>query len=546
MSSYGKQRASSEGLERFSGVAICKPGVSMNIQTASADKGPTYFRIYPEISEAGVELPQFQSADPFDWSCWMKFEKYVRNAGVNGKFTCLTRTKILLDKGTKHRIGNEVSAHEVRELIAQDKVIEDLADINYSGPLEYFFQNLYWGIKKSPGAFPPEWTTWIDKKGAALPRVDAGGLLQGILIQQNGKAQPRGGDGYFSHPVLMMLTKTAREELENMCKTEVPNYRGRPDDYPARFVSGDLVSCQSGCPISIVLKPGTGREVSQYQIVSTRQVFPLPVQLVARDWKPWDKFLNYLTEQEQLDMLCRYFPPEAVDYIFQGTVGWRSMLPPQIQGAFIRRGAPVATPAITAPQPGQVAGSPAFQPPPAQAAAAPGWAPPPGVAPGAPVWGAPPPASNGMPLPPSVDAPSPAFSPGGFGGAGQPPPFDPGVSPPVLSGPPFAAPAPSPSVPAWTPPAATAAVPWGSAAGGQPVWQNPQAAPPPAGPVLAPAASQPAPLAFGQPGAVNPPGMQPIGDPAQDQARMESVRRRLADARAKADAANAAAQAPAK
>ncbi len=277
-----------EGIGRYSGVFITNPGMPHVIQKPG-EKGKTVFRIYPEVQN-GQEMPWRMSADPCDFSYWMFSERLVRMAGINDKFTCITAVK-----GQKRE---------------------------FQGPIDRFLTQMHNTIKNAPQTVPQEWLKWVKsykEGGGGLPRTEMGGFLQGALVEEKGK-KLIGGDGRSKpmHPVLLMLTRSAREGIEKQANTEVANYTGAPDDYSKRFASGDVCSLAGGRLLQLTFIESTKESFAHYQVNFLPQTWNLTPakQMVVNEYKPWEKLIRYLTEQEQLDLLVQYFPPEAVDFVF--------------------------------------------------------------------------------------------------------------------------------------------------------------------------------------------------------------------------------------
>lgn len=472
--SYRDEAPGTEGLERYPGFMLLRPGFAHSSHVLTGDKGITVFRIYPEFQQ-GTELRQRIDASSNNFTNWMRFEKVIRKAGVSDKFTCCTRVK-----------GK---------------------DWRYKSPIDRFVADMRKAIEQPAAhSIPLEWAQWKQK----LPNVEFAGLLQGMMIE-SGKRKFAGADGRIRplHPCVLIITRTAREELEKLCNTEIPNYTGNPEDHAARFASGDIVSCAAGKPVAFVFVPKIGHTIPHYEVsVANMQPFPIPPQMVASEWQPWDNLLNFLTEAEQMDLLIKHYPPEAVDRVFHGT-DMHEMLPQGIRGKwqeYLRKIGFAQAPGYPQAPQGAV---PSYLPTgyPQAPAAAPVYPPP--VAPYAP---------SQAPVPPQAPPVAPA----------EVQPYVPG-QPAAHSGVPVAA------------PAAPAAMPWNGQSqfgnvdfGGGPVTEAP-------GPVTSPVVPAVPPQAFNQ---AAPAPVQPVGDPAADASRVMDVRARLANAQAKAAAAAVPQQPP--
>ena len=325
---YKDEAPRQDGLERFSGVMITQVGCQHRTHVAAGQKGRSVFRIFPDMENGNI-LPQRLSADPFDFSSWIKQENAVRMAGVNDKFTCLTRVK-----GASRRDPS---------------------------PIERFLQAMRKALTDTPTLFPEGWKHWIGKDKAELPRVDQAGFLQGALLENAGKVCA-GPDGraQAQKPVLFLLTKTAREGLENLCNSEVPGYKGNPEDYTARFACGDLVSPAGGRPIVLTFVPDSSTTKTHYDVTVDARPVPFKVETVKKFWKPWNEIFYFMTEQEQIALLCKYYPAIAVDWVF-GATPQAKYFPEGVRGAFAaskhqaqaaplgRTYTPATRPAVSAP-----------------------------------------------------------------------------------------------------------------------------------------------------------------------------------------------------
>jgi hypothetical protein len=300
--SYRDDVPRGDGMGRYPGFHLTLPEAKHST-FKPGEKGKTLFRAFPEVQN-GVEMPYRAGPDPYNFTYWMRAEKMVRSMGTSTKFTAFTRVK-----------GK---------------------DRNYIGPIEKFCYTLTKVFKDTPALVPPSWLNWKLNKGA-LPRVEAAGLLQGMLFENSGK-EYKGEDGRYKplFPVILTIAKTAREQLEILCNTEVPGYTGAPDDYNKRFSCGDFISCAGGKLLQLTLVPASGLSFAHYTVSITSKQIPLKPELVAQNFKPWDQLLKFLTVEEQLSLLIQEFPPEAIDFVF-GQGEWASMLGSGIIGKWDNR-----------------------------------------------------------------------------------------------------------------------------------------------------------------------------------------------------------------
>ena len=327
--SYLDAGSNRQGLERFAGVTLTKPGHRHIAQKPSSEKGISQFRIYPYM-EGGVEKPlrlepsvyrqrMGASAGP---TCdnafypWITMEDLITMAGTSSKFTAFARVR---DRDTR-----------------------------YQGPFTKFFRGMYQALKANPRAYPRDWADWIGNRGA-LPMINPVGLIQGILyttagkpvVDQYGKSAPQ-------HPTLLILAKTARESLEQLCNLKYPTAQPDDEDFDRVYPYNQLVSTAKGSAITIIYHPSNGKMIAHYELQVDQQPLPIPTQL-AQEFVPWQNLLYFMDEAEQIGTLLAHFPAEAVDFIL-GSSEFAPLLPQGVKGrwdAFVRSGG------VNAPPPAQ-------------------------------------------------------------------------------------------------------------------------------------------------------------------------------------------------
>jgi hypothetical protein len=79
-------------------------------------------------------------------------------------------------------------------------------------------------------------------RSAAIPRLGAVGLMQGVLLQS-------GTNNYYQapkFPALMMLSSSACSALEDTLNAEVEGYAGDPENWDTRFQCGDILNPDAG------------------------------------------------------------------------------------------------------------------------------------------------------------------------------------------------------------------------------------------------------------------------------------------------------------
>ena len=277
-----------EGLGRWANVKLLVPGSRHALFEASHAKSPTtLFRIFPEFDMQGVEQPMRIGTGPCAFSYWIRGEKATRYFG-SGKLTMCTRVK-----------GKPYS---------------------YEGPVDRFASAMRRDLNiknEKCRQFPPEWLSWIGEKGL-LSRIAIVGLIQGMLFEHEGRlmVDPVTRSYKPIYPAVLMVTQTARINLGNL------------GDDPK---NGDFVSCAGGRMLRVTFIPQSGTSLTQYVASLEEKPFPINPETARKNWLPWDKMLQFFTEEEQIDLLCQNFPPEAVDYVF-GDTNLREAFPVGVAG----------------------------------------------------------------------------------------------------------------------------------------------------------------------------------------------------------------------
>lgn len=332
--SYLDSGGNKQGLERFAGVTLINAGYRHIVQRPMGEKGPSKFRIYPYFDN-GVEKPLRlepavfrertgqSSAGP---TCdnafypWIALEETISMAGVSGKFTAFARVR-----GKDNR---------------------------FQGPFHRFFRGMNQALKTNPNAYPRDWASWIGKQGA-LPFISPCGFLQGILYVNGGKpVQDQYGQNNPMHPVVLMIPKTARESLEQLCNMRYQGAQQFDEDFDKVYPYNQLVSCANGRLINITYHPASGRTTTYYDCSIDPDPFPINVDLARSEFVPWDQLLYRMDEKEQIATLASHFPPESLSFIFDSS-DFRDYLPQGIAGkwdAFVRGGGVYSMPQQGMPQ----------------------------------------------------------------------------------------------------------------------------------------------------------------------------------------------------
>lgn len=332
MKTYMDRDIEKDGLERFEGVVLLNPGFTHTVIRPQGTKGITRFRIYPCV-DGGVERPLRLEPNvyrektgnvtgitqPDAFYPWLESRDIIRMAGVNGKFTIWASTK-----------GKEAQ---------------------FLGPVRHFLKYMTEALKNGPKNFPADWCAWVADRNSGnfktpLPRVEKVGMVQGIAFESGGKLfVDTAGRPAPQHPSILLLQKTAKEELEKLCNLQVPNTP--EDNFDQRFVHNRLVTSANGSLIRVVYHPAAGRVMSYYGVEVESPPYPLDPSFARNEFKDWDLMLREMTEQEQMDLLVEHYPPEAVDYIF-GSSPRADLLPKSILGKFHKMTTAVSAPAAPA------------------------------------------------------------------------------------------------------------------------------------------------------------------------------------------------------
>lgn len=327
-------------------------------------------------------------------------------------------------------------------------------------------------------------------RGAQLPRPGEVYLAQCCIVQHKGKLKsPFYGAADDKHVVLEMGT-SAGKALLDLCDAPVEGYQGPPENYDARFQSGDIVdpaggryvtfySLKGGDPrqgrntaltAAAAFGGGSGRQSSgggrdedigfgcyvEPTFAGMGAAILAVEEQIKRKVRPWDDIVRFPTLEEQAAILCSRFPPAMILYAYQDFPSWipetvRAKAVGQVNVAMGGHGGPLpgaAAPGYVAPAqgaagfgaPAQGFGAPAQQPP---AGAGFGGAPqqqqqpPAGAGFGAPAQGFGAPAGAGGTVGPDASLPA----------GGIPPtdaPFDTNTAPPLGNAAPAGTPAAAP------------------------------------------------------------------------------------------------------
>lgn len=318
-------------LDSSPGFMIRAEGMPHRTTTPDWEK-ETQIRIFPTPLADGGWGELRQSTEDHDFGPAVWSEPVARCLGVNESFTYITR------------IPGQTSAD----------------------PTKLFVKAILAIIDEKPRDVPESWLQWVKRGKNKPPKIDkvkSGIFFQGMLVMSQGKLlvnqmkQPTP-----QYPILFMGSVSLQMSFEEMANTRkiIPNtdpvqpaYTGplpntivgddenarrqRDAIYAQMFQIDDWCSLDNGNILSFSKAPPSGQfERPHYGITI---VEPLPLrqieQQVRNCWRPWDQLLRYHTAQEQVNYLCRAFPPEAVDYALN-TTEYRDLIPQSVKGAWQR------------------------------------------------------------------------------------------------------------------------------------------------------------------------------------------------------------------
>jgi len=289
-------------------------------------------------------------------------------------------------------------------------------------------------IEEKPRDVPESWIGWTKggkNRAAKVQKIKSHVFWQGMEIMRKGELLTnKAGQLQPQYPVLVMGAVSLQMSFEELGNTRVEGFQGpmpetimgedqqsraqRDQLYAQMFALGDWCTISHGRVMSIFQAQAQGSFTMNHYAIKMLQELPLDAiaEQVRSMWRPWDQLLRYFTVEEHMQMLCRAFPPEAVDYTF-GTTELRDLMPNTFKDAWKR---------YRAAESNQVPGT-QFQQPPQQQ-------------------------PSGAPAPQQQQqAPQPSWQPPQMGGAvpqqtGAPAPQQPAAAPPAMA--PSFAPNPTP------------------------------------------------------------------------------------------------------
>lgn len=439
--SYADETINMEGLDGIPDFMLLREGVP-HISVKPDWNGGTVMGFRPfQAVENGQLIPIREDHRKNNFGPQVKGVRLVQAFGANARLTYVTN------------------------LIGPDGKMQGSGVMN---PTRRFCRGIHDAVNANPDMMP-DWRQWTTKdnkgpKDFTLPKdVDVCMLLQGAITMEKGELLvDAGGRPKPKFPCVLIGTVSLRMSIEDLANKRREDFTGPDDDYDNAYVLGNPFHPDHGRVLRIFRSKGDSRFEREHYEVQIAEEYPIPLQVLAANFVPWENLLKFSTEQEQIGYLCRAFTPEAVDYVF-GKTELADSVPNHVRGSFDR--------AMQARQQQQQ-----YQQPPSPHGQQPSQAPPPPQAP--------PPQEPPSQAPPPQQADGPDW---GNAGQARPPAPAPTAGSAAaadnytsrLGGPP---PAPAPIQPAAPAPAPAALPPVNT----QPDWGGQSVAPasgqPPAGP----------------------------------------------------------------
>jgi hypothetical protein len=309
-------RAALSNDSAFPGIVVLQPTAEKHMYQPSKDH-ETIVRVYPEPFDDGSGFfPYRHSADINHFTNWLAVDYVARYVGSEQRITFITRC-LNQDPNTSEMLWDRLVRIVIRSI-----------DNDH-----------------------PEWGSLIRGKtglGAAIPgqtmrqaKAKIHAFVQGILLKHK-------GNSYRKQPkpnVVVMLPPTARISLQNMCNKQINGWRGDEDDYISRFECGDWLDPAEGRELIIKFRKSKANDddsvevnfdttraagvappadtaggafANAYDVELAGYKTPIPGDLINQYYKPWDKVLRYLNEQEQVELMCSAFKPDVVKAAFGG------------------------------------------------------------------------------------------------------------------------------------------------------------------------------------------------------------------------------------
>lgn len=317
-----KSQTTRAGLDGSAGFLVRADGMPHRTVMPSWEK-ESQFRAFPAPNEGGGWSPFRLSSEDNDFSLAVWSEPVTRRLGVFEQFTFITR----------------------------------IPGAQGEAPAERFCNALLQMIDEKPREVPEDWIMWprgSRGQAAKLTKVRNCIFLQGMEIMRQGKMLVDGaGQLAPKYPALLMgsislqiyFEQLANKRVEGMAvppaslieaaKTDENVRRQLDQAFAAAFAIGDWCSLEGGRIMRIFQAPPGDSFQRPHYAIQMGEVLPIQgIEAAVRSyWRPWDQLLRYHTAEEQVQLLCKAFPPEAVDFVF-GRTDLEAALPKSVQGAW--------------------------------------------------------------------------------------------------------------------------------------------------------------------------------------------------------------------
>jgi hypothetical protein len=326
-----KQQVTRPGLDGSAGFMVKRPN-QPHRTTMPSWEHETQFRVFPRPKPDGGFHPIRASVDDDDFGEAVWAEHVVKRIGVQEQFTYPVRIPGML--------GDSPTTILTQALLAliKDKK-KELVQRGFA-----------------------DWIDWPEGGKGRSPRLTKPSdaiFWQGATIMARGKPfVNKAGQPAPQFPSLLMGTVSLRMGFEQIGNARVCDNAGNPtytgptpesiggDDeearrhrdaiYAAMFQIGDWCSIEHGHILRIFRAEATpgGFDKPHYAIALGNEFSLAGAEdLVRRNWTPWEDLIWYHSAEEQVQLLCRAFPPEAVDYALNGSP-YTDLLPAHVKGTW--------------------------------------------------------------------------------------------------------------------------------------------------------------------------------------------------------------------
>lgn len=318
----GYKQQVQRGLDTSPGFLIRSPNAPHQTVLPNWDK-ETQIRVFPEPHPDGGFKCMREGSSDNDFSDAVWAEPVARSLGVKEQFTYIDR----------------------------------IPGVTGKTPTSRFVEAIISLIEEKPRDVPESWISWIKGgkgRAAKVQKVKTHVFWQGMEIMRKGELlKNSSGQLQPQYPVLVMGAVSLQMSFEELANSRTPDFQGpmpesvpgndeasrkqRDQLYAQMFQIGDWCSIDHGRIMSIYQAQAHGKFTMNHYAIEMKSEFPLTsiAEHVRQLWVPWEQLLKYHTVEEHIQMLCRAFPPEAVDYAF-GSSELRDLLPAAYKDAWKR------------------------------------------------------------------------------------------------------------------------------------------------------------------------------------------------------------------